>query len=797
MANGSDTPEPQDNFATPPASPVEDLSAFDDDMPASALNVGSDEEALKKIGRHTTPFGRVVTVAIILAVIAIGGLYFYNDSKFSAQEDALAAINDMDAAEAPAALRALLPEVSNPDLRQRIIMNLGYYRDAAAVPLLVAALDEAGKVRRAAAWALARVGLPGAESAKAKLLAVLPDTDESDHVQVVWTLALLQEGQASDAIVAAFAAGRLQSLDGFDPKVITDVLGVARLSDDGLLQHESAAVRELTAHALAEVASAEVVDPLSRLLQAELARPEDSRSAEVIRATAAGLGRTGDARAATPLFNLLASDPDSTHTVIDSLSRSTGARGLIVLLQQNPNDSVKVELVRLVAESHDPQAADTLAGLVNDPSEEVRTTATMALAEFGDPRATEPLLALARGEDEEIANNALNAIRLLGTSDLGPALVTLLGEMEHRRAAILRAIGGTGDASMARHLEAALATDDQRAAALALADLGDDSGFRKLKALLVRPRDLDLSTPTVANEEIFLNRGSAVQAMGRFGRPEVVPELMTIVEDPMDDNRLRDGAAESLGMIATADDIRTILGKVQSADLDEDSRRYYVRALWRNPDPSLAGPLMDLMESDAPRELRRAAALAVGYMAMPDNDARLMSMLDNENTDREAAVAIVIGGSPEAARKLVQALKASRDLREVMQQVLAGEENDWFNVVTEPMFASGQIWRRIHAAEILNVGDGDDRYSYAWTKLLAALSSGWDGNGGLTTGQIRQKLWEALVGDDAERSRLAARVLADMPERGLLLRARDDGGSAGDAARAELMRINRPVRASE
>ena len=46
--------------------------------------------------------------------------------------------------------------------------------------------------------------------------------------------------------------------------------------------------------------------------------------------------------------------------------------------------------------------------------------------------------------------------------------------------------------------------------------------------------------------------------------------------------------------------------------------------------------------------------------------------------------------------------------------------------------------------------------------------------------------------DDADRRALAAKVLGDLGERGLLIRSRDEGGTGSDEARAVLNRLNRP-----
>jgi HEAT repeat protein len=94
------------------------------------------------------------------------------------------------------ALREAYAKTSHEDVKERILLNLGAFRDEASVPLMVQALDEAGVVRRAAARALAHLGSPAADAAKPKLLEVLPKTDTRDKPQVVWALAVLKEPAA-------------------------------------------------------------------------------------------------------------------------------------------------------------------------------------------------------------------------------------------------------------------------------------------------------------------------------------------------------------------------------------------------------------------------------------------------------------------------------------------------------------------------------------------------------------------------------------------------------------------------
>jgi len=796
----------------PDVAPVGDLSAFDTDEPYGAMAIGSDDEALRKMGKRTSTFGRITAVLLLLGGGAAGYLAYRGNQNYEHRMDGVSACGDVAAQDAMlSCLRDELSKTTYDDVQERIIRNLGHFRDEQSVPTLIEMLDNAGIVRRAAALALARIGLPGAESAKAKLLEVLPDTDERDRPQVVWALAVLGESQAADEIITAFTAGLLQGQEGFDPKIITDVLGPERLGSDDLLTHREESVRVLTAQALAEAASPAVIDPLSRLINAELAREPDNRSSEVLRSAAAGLGRAGDARAARPLFALLERVPEQRQGVLDALQRSTAGPGIAVLIGAATDVSVKRDLVRLLAQTHDPRTADTLAGLLGSDDSEIKTTAALALADLSDERAVDTLVELAglSGEENEgNADAALTALRRLGSPSAGRGLMALLppacpdvpepGMPEgcFRQAALLRAMGTAGDQSVGPRIETALAGDDSPAAAQALADLNYEPAYAKLQELAARPRDVDMAAATAAdrsleNEDLLRKRRGALWGLGRYAREDSAETLMQVVEDVDDDYELRALAAAALGLAASAEVMRTVIGRIQDESVPEDTRRYYVQSLWQRPRRELNQDLLSLIAGNAPTEIRRSAALAVGYAADPANDERLMTMLDDPATRAEAAIAISLGGSVAAAHKLVQVLADDNDSREVLQYMIMGD-NTWYSLLTEEMFESGEVWRRMAVSRVLFEGDGDNRYGYAWLKMLAVLSSGWDGAHGVEPAEARTRIYQGLTGDDSERRVLAAATLADMRERGLLLRARDDGGNGAVEARAQLRSMNRP-----
>lgn len=747
----------------------------------------TDEQAIKKIGQRTTMGGRLVFIAMVAGVAGLVWFYMQSSEAYEARMDGFdkAAADKLEGEALLTAVRAELDKAAYPDVKVRAIRNLGHFKDKQAVPQLTKALAEPGVVRRAAALALARIGSPAADSAKPALMKALPETDAKDRPQVVWALAVLKEAAASDAILGEFTKGLLQGQPDFDPKVITEALGIAKLSSPELTGHEEKSVRTLVAVALAEAASPEVVEPLVRMIQ----RPDED--AEVVRAAIAGLGRTGDSRAAQPMFELMTRVPNMRQSVVDALARSTAAPQLAVLLKEAKSTQDKRDLARLLHKSHDPRAADALATLVTDQDEDVRIEAAHALAELGDARAVEPLLALARSEDDGTGNDAIDHLKILGNPAAGPALMALFKEYPYRKAAIMRAMGACQVTQAGPLLVKELDGDDVGAAAKAIGQMQYGKAYKKLVSMLKRDPKIDFSRPGVPTEMAYRNRLEAMQALRYFRRPDpkVVSALTTIIEDPEDDFRLAAFAGGTLGEIADDGVLEMMLSKVNDSNLDERIRTNYVQGLWRKPNPATSSKLLPLLSGDTPQPIKIGASLAIGYASNPANDAGLMAALDDPNARRYAAFAVTLGGSVDAATKLITVLGEDRDTEEVLRMAVNSNEDDNFNLLTKPMFESGQVFRRLLVAARLKEGEADASYTHVWTHLVNRLASGWAGPAGTDARFIRGALYTAMEKGTPEIKLVAARALADMNERGLLLAGRDAGIAE---ARQVLLELDRP-----
>lgn len=778
-------PNRQDSFTAQPA-PNLDFSQYEEPLPDIGSN---DADTIKRMNRRTSPVGRIVGASLVLGALGLGYWAYQSSVAYDNRNQLLEEASNLEGEALLDALRNAYAQAEHDDVKERILLNLGAFKDPKAVPLMVQALDEEGIVRRAAARALAHIGSPLADQAKPKLLEVLPQTTAVDRPQVVWALAVLKEPAAVPDILAAFSSGHLQNLEdlrgkpAFDPKVIVEVVGPQKLASDELLTHKEKSIRALVAAALAEAADPSTVDPLIKLLNDD--------DLEVVRQAAAGLGRTGDPRAGEPLFNILTKKPGMRQSVLDAIGRSTSAPDIAKLLGATTSVDLKRSLVTMLRESHDPRVADTFAELTTSEDEDIRQTSALALAELGDARAIPPLLELIKAEDRTTALDALDALALVAKPQVADALIPMLKDNPGRKASLLKVIGKSGSPTAGAAVSKELGGDDVEAATYALADLKYQPAYKGLLAKLKRPKDVDFSKPSVPTEEIVRNREIAIRALGRYGRPDAIPGLMTLIEDPADSAKLRAIAGSVLGQLADQKTLATIIEKAKDPALDELTRVNYVQGLWQADAQALSGQLADLLQPSQPAEVRRSAALALGYAADPANDQLLRDMLKNPELKREAAFAILLGGNQPAAEELYAQLESDRELREVLQDALMADDSDFFNMVTKRSFENGQIYRRLTVADSLRSGQGELAFSVPWTQVVTRLKAGWSGPDGLTAREIRARLYETLRGQEPAKRRLAAEAFGAMGERGLLIRSRDEAGPGQQEAREVLIRLNR------
>ena len=191
--------------------------APDEPPPGGDGPMGSDDDAVKQIRRRVSPFGWLV----ILTVLGVGGgtgYYMLNAAIQESRDERekeegrieLSRILQQNLPEAQTAeqVRAVYNRYHSENVRMSARRILAGLRDPQAVPMLIDGLAFEGVARAQAALGLAEIGLPAAESAKARLLAVLPLTDpQRDRVEVAWALVVLNEPSAWPTVREMLEAG--------------------------------------------------------------------------------------------------------------------------------------------------------------------------------------------------------------------------------------------------------------------------------------------------------------------------------------------------------------------------------------------------------------------------------------------------------------------------------------------------------------------------------------------------------------------------------------------------------------
>ncbi len=746
-----------------------------------------DDLEIKQIKRGMSPVGKTMAVVLVAGAGALAFMYHKQSEAEAARWNVWSEAQDAESREAfLTRIRADFPLTGFEDVQIAYVRKFAQYKDAASVALLIEQMPRVNNnVKGEIALAFAAIGLPGAESAKAVLLETLPQIDVAHRAQIVWALTLLREARATNEIIEEFSAGHLQQQPNFDAKAIADALGPQRLASRELTDSATAslAVRTLVAQALAETASAEAVEPLVRI--ATTANPNEE--AELVRTAAAGLGRIGDPRVAEPLFGLLANE-GLRPSLLDTLRRSVGAASLTRLLGMAQDAGVRKELVAMLRQTHDPAAADALAGELGNADADIRYEAALGLAEIADARGADVLVAFANGTDENRAQKAIEALQQL-RSPKAAELVAILGDHPGRRSAVLKALGASGSATAGATLMRELAGDDIEVALVGLGALRYEPAYRRILDMAKRPRDMDFSTPTGLNEVAYRNRLKAIEALGLYANAGSVDTLFVVAGDALDDARLRVAAGKAIGLIG-GDALARVVETVKSESADPVTRRALVEAFWHKPNREVASQLVALLAANTPAELRRAIAIAVGYAADPANDARLIELLSNAELKRDAAIAILLGGSDAAAAALVPLIEADRDFREGIEFALTNDSEDAFQILTPSHFESGQVLRRLRVAYVLRDGHDELHFGAPLLQFVSRLKLGWPVFSGVSPAGVRQRIYGMLTGEDAETREFAANVLGDMNERGLLIRARDANGVGASEARAKLRELN-------
>lgn len=743
---------------------------------------------------------------------------------------------------------------SSDELVQESLKQLAFAKDPAGVDLAIKALARPSEpIQSMAATCLSEYGLPMAEAAKGPLLQALPKAGPGAKPQIAWALVVLGESSAFDKIMELYRAGHLskvQRLGGgvaFDPEKIVKLIDLDKLAT--FAGDESPAVRQLVATVLARNASPKYTDVLIKLVQ-------DS-DAEIARQAAPGLGKIGDQRAREPLIAALKkTDKESRKKYLAALKDGIGCEGLILALQSNDTDIEKSwfqtkVIFDLARELADPRCGDAmLKFLETKPNIHWQTEAATAMAEVGDVRSV-PILAkrlrmdplkiysdqydheqLLKRDDQErvVAARMLADLAVLHPDqrefirkEAEDAVIFWIHEMPSPHANGLRALAAMEsrkdiaqlrkwadpDKPLPREGQQPPFPEEWVVAQSAMRYIGwlkDEQSWGVLeKALTRRDPKLDVTMDGLMAGGLAI-LGMTLRALGvgaadgmaQWQNPKGFKPLMKYIEEPKENEQARMAACAALPWVATKEDMLEVAKKVQEYNkpdkADSQRRACLLEAFIRRPVPGIASALLPMLNAEAAMETRHQVAAAIGKTGFDqDIEQKLFELMKTESLVTDAALALILGGSPDTAKRAV-AMFADKPKTTVEE--LQNLWYDAFGYWSHEDLESGRIFKWVdNAIAIQQVELKGVPQDWAPFLLMKQFDNLQYDNGPHSFTRVVLRVRLMRMAKDQSKKELmegAIRTLKFMKEQGVLLALRDEKGPTGELASQAYFELMNP-----
>jgi hypothetical protein len=183
-----------------------------------------------------------------------------------------------------------------------------------------------------------------------------------------------------------------------------------------------------------------------------------------------------------------------------------------------------------------------------------------------------------------------------------------------------------------------------------------------------RPAKVDATTDAILSGGIAV-QGMALRALGsgasqgfaELGDPKAAPVLQAYIEDARENEQSRLEACAALAWIASDAVLLDVAKRAGTLAKGTDKQKLvagcYLETLQRRTTPAASRLLLaTFMNSGADATLRTGAARVIGLGGVPDVEvAGLINMLKDAALANDAALALLLGGTAEAAVKAVQA----------------------------------------------------------------------------------------------------------------------------------------------
>jgi hypothetical protein len=290
----------------------------------------------------------------------------------------------------------------------------------------------------------------------------------------------------------------------------------------------------------------------------------------------------------------------------------------------------------------------------------------------------------------------------------------------------------------------------------------------------------------------------AAHGMSEWGDPKAFDPLLKYVEDEKENEQSRMAACAAMAWVSEQEDILTVAKKIQeysgNEKPDQFRRECLLETLIQRPMPGTGPALMQLMTKDSAIETRHQVARAIAKSGIDkDTESKLFEMLNDEVLLNDAALALILGGSPTVAARAV-----ANYSDESKKAALEDLQHLWFNSFgywsTEDL-DQGLLFKYVDNAEAISrIEVLQTRQEWARVMLERQFDNLVFDNGphSFTRVVLRKRLHDMAKGQDKEKREGAIRTLKFMKEQGVLLALRDESGETGSLAREAYHELMNP-----
>ena len=749
---------------------------------------------------------------------------------------------------------AVAPD-GNVMLKEEALKQLAWARDPQGIDAAIAALKSPEqKLRAQAASALAEYGLPAAEKAKAPLLAALKEAAPESKPQIAWALVELREPEAFEEVMSLYRAGHLsavQRLDGslaFDPNEIVQLVTLDKLAE--LHNDESPSVRQLVATVLSRNPSPKYTDALIALVNDKdreiaaqaapgLGKIGDDRSRKPLLDQLKGADV-----AEKKVFLEALRDGIGTSGLVLALDSVTGETPTKAWHQTK-------QIFTMIHDLGDPKGGDALVEYLRQRGNHIhwQVQAAMALSEIGDVRGVPTLAARLRMDEQKIYGDdsdyemmlkrdnkeRVEAARMI--ADLAAmhpdqrdalreqsedALLFWMTEAVAPHANGLRALANLESKKFIAPLRAwanpqkPLPLEGQQppfpqewvvaqSAMRYAGKLKDQATWPVMMAALKKRADKVDATMDAMQAGGIAVLGMTLRALGvgaaegfsEWGDHKAFAPLVTYIEEPKENEQSRMAACRALAWVASDDDFVTLAEKIKKYSspepADQVRQACFLETLISRPIAGTSDALIGLLTPEASQLVRGAVAQAIGKAGIDAAvEAQLFEKMKDEKLVNHAALALMLGGTPEVAARALAALAGQpKETIDELQELWYNSFGYW----SDRDLDEGHIFRYVQNAEAASrIEFGEIPQGWVSEQLRRQFASLQYDNGphSFTRVVLRHRLLGMALGTDEDARANAIDTLLFMQERGALLALRDEQGETGKLASEAYHRLLNP-----